>query len=1209
MPQRLRALPVAAIAALALLGIASSAARAADPPSTLWETCHSGPAAGQCRVVRGIAADPSTGHLFAAEDNGRRIDEFTAWGEFVKAWGWGVRTGAASLQTCTTETGCQSGSEGSGAGQMARPMGVALDASGDVYVVDWVNHRVEKFNQAGEFLLAFGGEVNKTTHTDICTAASGDTCGAGLVGAADGEFGDWHLSEGSFIAVGPENSVYVGDVGRIQVFDTAGQHLRNISLPGELVEGLAIDSAANLYVTYEKTAEEGLFRSKDGVRKLSPTGEPICVAAASNPRAIALDADGNLYVVSPAPVALAVLTVRKFDSSCTEAPNFTFTLGAANSAATNSTGIATNVVTEAGAVALYYGNFPEAAGNYIRAFSPPPDRWAPPLIAPDIADQYAATVGTDSAVLRAKINPHFWADTTYYLEYGTGECSKGGCAAKPAAPGKSLTGQQVNEALTGAVVLGDLSPATTYHYRFVAQSSGSGGEAVLGKGGRVGVPGAEGTFTTFPLPSGAGKGCPNPQFRSGAAAGLADCRGYEMVSPVDKNGGDIAVLDGFAVASFNRRVLSRVDQSTPRGDAITYSAARAFAGSQSAPWSSQYMAERGPSGWATTSLNPPLGPISLFTSLNQEIPFRAFSEDLCNSWVLQQTNLTLAPDAPTGLPNLYRRRGCGAGGYETLTNTLAPGFLPINNATPLYRPQIQGSTADGSHSFFRTNGKLTPNAAAGKTNYQLYESSEGGEPTLVSVLPSGKAATLEASLGTGASERQDFHNDSVQGAVSEDGSRVVWTASKGFGASLDEPGEIFLRANPLAAPQSKKGPCAESGKACTLPISGPNSKFWGANPAGSLVVYQTEGPVAGEGKLFVAKIEEEGEALVSHSTQIAAGVEGVIGISTDATDIYFVSTDALSAGATAGVGNIYLYEAGATPAVRYIATLDPSEAAIGYSISTLRSAERHARVSGDGKEAVFVSRASLTGYDNTDAESGEADLEVYLYEAEAQGGAGRLRCISCNPTGARPHGKNLAPGALNFWSAAEIPAWSTIQYAPRALSAAGSRLFFESYDALLPRDTNGAKDVYEWERASGQGACEEMGATLYVPGAGGCLSLISSGESPQGSEFIDASADGRDVFFTTNQSLFPEDPGLVDLYDAREGGGFAPRSHVPSCQGEVCQGPYVPPAEQTPASASFEGAGNSKPGKRHKKGKHKKGKHKKTHHKKHIQHKSRGAQR
>jgi hypothetical protein len=99
---------------------------------------------------------------------------------------------------------------------------------------------------------------------------------------------------------------------------------------------------------------------------------------------------------------------------------------------------------------------------------------------------------------------------------------------------------------------------------------------------------------------------------------------------------------------------------------------------------------------------------------------------------------------------------------------------------------------------------------------------------------------------------------------------------------------------------------------------------------------------------------------------------------------------------------------------------------------------------------------------------------------------------------------------------------------------------------------------------------------------------------------IDASAGGRDVFFVTNSSLLVQDPGLYDVYDAREGGGYpAPAIAPPSCEGEACQGPLAPPNDPTPASSAFEGAGNVKPAAKKKAKKaHKKKASKKKHAKK-----------
>ena len=89
------------------------------------------------------------------------------------------------------------------------------------------------------------------------------------------------------------------------------------------------------------------------------------------------------------------------------------------------------------------------------------------------------------------------------------------------------------------------------------------------------------------------------------------------------------------------------------------------------------------------------------------------------------------------------------------------------------------------------------------------------------------------------------------------------------------------------------------------------------------------------------------------------------------------------------------------------------------------------------------------------------------------------------------------------------------------------------------------------------------------------MSLISSGQSPRASQIVDVSPDGADVFFRTLSSLLPQDTGLVDIYDARVGGGFPPAPNLPgACEGEACEGQASALNDPTPASASFSGPGD-----------------------------------
>src|ERR1044072_342658 len=83
--------------------------------------------------------------------------------------------GGPVLEVCEPGDVCKEGAQGPGFGQFDRPRGIAVDNSpggeGAVYVADDFNYRVQKFTAEGTPILEFGGEVNKTTGANLCTAA------------------------------------------------------------------------------------------------------------------------------------------------------------------------------------------------------------------------------------------------------------------------------------------------------------------------------------------------------------------------------------------------------------------------------------------------------------------------------------------------------------------------------------------------------------------------------------------------------------------------------------------------------------------------------------------------------------------------------------------------------------------------------------------------------------------------------------------------------------------------------------------------------------------------------------------------------------------------------------------------------------------------------------------------------------------------------
>ena len=866
-PHRRSALLLAACALLAALALAP-AASAAQPP-LLRSFCATGSAGGQCVFPRGVAADPESGDVYVANQNNRRIEKFSAWGQFRRAWGWDVVAGNAEegFEVCVAGADvCKGGLTGAGAGEFGNlgPQGLALDSAGDLYVVDWSNRRVQKFSPEGQFLLMFGGEVDKTevalrehqeaegeavtvteAQENLCTAASGHQCGAGTEGTGQGQFGQWRL--GSYIAVDTKNTpeasddvIYVGDVGRVQEFDAEGHYLEDLPDPdgvlaaGGTVDSLALDpGSGDLYLGFFRAVSSP--ESKPDIDKLSPEGEEECTITAHNPTAITVAGDGSVYVVD-GHIARTPPTLReiaRFDSDC-GGREVLFGPEAAESLFTaNPTGIAISSACRAEDEAgtdLIVSN-PDEAQSFVRLFGPPPDATLcpPPPADPLIADQYASSVGSHGAVVKAAVNPRFWPDTTYRVQYATlaclgGETEEWGAGCVQETTETPLTEQTVSDALpTKGVLLGageTLSPATAYRYRFVAKSSGGGPVYGLGggeeEGGEYRELGSAGEFRTYPSSAPAKGDCPNQAYRTGPSATLPDCRAYEQVSPQDKNNGDLAPPRPDAL-----------DQAATDGEAVSFAALNAFAEPEGAPFLNQYLSQREAGGWSARSINAPRSSVPLIYQENLATRFKAFSADLCSGWTLQDTDVPLVGgEVPRGVAGLYRsralREGCaGPGGYELLSTIFPPGYDPkVEKTETKYYPQLQGFSADGQTSVFRAAAALSPNACKVLTErgpegagiFQVYLSREGRPgtpPTLLSVLPSGAAACTHSSLGISHSfNNPDFNasQDGLHNALSEDGERAYWTAtpeaviSKSSSQAGEGPGRLYVRLHPSAPP-------------------------------------------------------------------------------------------------------------------------------------------------------------------------------------------------------------------------------------------------------------------------------------------------------------------------------------------------------------------------------------------------------------------------
>jgi hypothetical protein len=326
----------------------------------------------------------------------------------------------------------------------------------------------------------------------------------------------------------------------------------------------------------------------------------------------------------------------------------------------------------------------------------------------------------------------------------------------------------------------------------------------------------------------------------------------------------------------------------------------------------------------------------------------------------------------------------------------------------------------------------------------------------------------------------------------------------------------------------------------------------------------------------------------------------VIGAGEDGRRVYYVASGALGEGEEARNGlcpqesegqcvNLFEYDTQSqAPQPRLVAVLsgeDNPDWAVESGGADLN--ELTARVSPSGRYLAFMSKRSLSGYDNRDAKSGVRDEEVYEYDAQS----GRLSCASCDPTGQRPAGAfdaGIYPGLLVdaplLWEgqtlAGSIPGWTSTNrlhslHQSRYLADSG-RLFFNSPVGLVSGDGNGTQDVYEYEPQS-------VGSCTLAPA---CLGLVSSGTSSEEAAFMDASETGDDVFFLSAAQLSLEDTDTaLDIYDAHActlSPGCAPRAIgvPPRCATtDSCRKAPTPQPEifGAPASETFSGAGNPTP--------------------------------
>jgi DNA-binding beta-propeller fold protein YncE len=1055
------------LASLCLLGAAllAGSSSALAVPTQFGER---GTGAGQFIEPSGIAVFQETGDVYVVDGSNQRVDSFSSEGAFRFAVGWGVLDGKNELELCSA--GCQAGLPGAGAGQFSQPNGVAVDndptseSYGDFYVVDSGNHRVQKFDSSGHFLLTFGKGVNLNTKGDICSGAESENCGEGQFGFEPGE-----LSIASSVAVDAAGTVYVGDFGRVEKFDPEGGFLSQwpVGEGSGLVPSLAVNASGEVLVI-----GEGIV----GVHRYDQFGTEVGAPFDTEgfPHALTLGPAGEVYVDDHQDGETEQPHLSEYDSAGAELKSF-------------------DIGAEGGSRGIAFGDAIERVyllnREAVRLVAVPPPG---PLIAP--GSEALVEAKPSHAEVEATINAE-GSPTKYRFEYGETEAYGAATSPTPLSEEKGLFA-----AVSASADLADLKPDTLYHFRAVAEDenghttfgpdatltttppaliSGESTTQVTPESARLNVEinpqGAETTYHfeyglnadyehSVPVPD-AGAGSdevsashsiviedlepgtvyhyrvaatnifgtvhgPDREFTTSTPAPnnepLADGRVWEMVSPPNKHGASLEAIseEGGLI------------QSSASGDGLAYFGTGPL-GSEAEPEGSENIADsqfvakrRAPGEWETRDITPPRDrPTGFHPGRRAEYLF--FSSDLSRGFVEPLGETPLAPEATERTPYLRDVTG-------DYTPLITPNDVPsgakfggeeVGGGDYVGGVHLVGASADLSSAAVISPVALTDDFTTPEGNLDsVYRWSAGtGDLQLVSWIPaSAEAAQEKSAATTGDKAALGRHDDVVRHAVSSDGNRLIYETA---GPSSEE--HLFLRDMRL-------------GKSVQLDLheggtdGGGLAQFQDASADGRVVFFTdaerltkdaTGDQNLGLADLYRCDLQEVAGGLRCRLTLLsvpggageASDVLGnIVGTDESGDRVYFVANGRLAAGAvhgdcprdepaegsaTAGLPaadtSCNLYvHDSATGETRLVAVLSGRD----FPDWGLKDAENlmwlTARVSPNGRYLAFMSQRSLTGYDNRDARSGVPDEEVFSYDFDAR----QLNCVSCDRTSARPNG-------------------------------------------------------------------------------------------------------------------------------------------------------------------------------------------------------------
>jgi len=631
-------------------------------------------------------------------------------------------------------------------------------------------------------------------------------------------------------------------------------------------------------------------------------------------------------------------------------------------------------------------------------------------------------------------------------------------------------------------------------------------------------------------------GCPNEGLRSGPSAELPDCRAYELVSPSQSNGRLLEAINTFALGSPFQ--LFPTEFASPSRDSILY---MTYVSPLSEPGEGTgkfdlYEAVRSTAGWETMRRVTPSGEQS-----SDVLPGGSAADHSYAFVEVEGQVGSLAGNGPVsylGKPDgTFELTGTGSLGSEPASQGryISEGGEHVIFSTGL------GESATCTNSQCKVR-KLEPNAPESGTG-AIYDRSVDGSTHVVSLLP----PSVTPAPGQQASYRG--------------------TSKNAASVAFQIEGTLHVRVN--------NGQPSEE----TLKVAEDNPAYGGLSADGDYLFY-VEGGEKGTIHRFDTTDGSDEDA-----NPTAAGE--LVNVSADGSHVYFISEETIGGMGEIGKPNLFVWAGGTT---EYVTTVAPSDLertsgnqsgkcafsiycgipaltrwtsfAVAPSQDVVKGpGAESSRTTPDGRVLVFESRAQLDpSYDN------DGHTEIYRWDDVAK----ELACVSCN------FGK-AASGDARLQELNLIQAPIVINN----LSFDGSRVFFETPEALSSSDTDGVNDIYEWIEG----------------GDGGAAVLISSGKSieyeplavlpqaPKPNLLLSVTPSAGDVVFISQDALVPGagEGGAPAIYDARVNGGFAQPAAPAICLEEGCRGSgsgSEPQLQANEASERASGAGNLKPRKK-----------------------------